>query len=200
MYTKHRDIRLMSSGFVWVSTSRIISQPIIIHPMKKALIYKHTQWNHPSNSIPRTPSQRRPPRKRVIPLFPPHTLLQVRSGLLPLLIQHQIPPIPTLANDVNLDILLDIRIETAAPINIITRPRLAPVFHIVQLHHPDYTFLALAESDIRHGVRARSFGAVVARVVSVGYQAFGAVGRVSVFVRGAHRGQEVADAGAEDDG
>jgi hypothetical protein len=41
---------------------------------------------------------------------------------------------------------------------------------------------------------------VVARVVSVGDQAFGAVGRVPVFVGGPHRGQEVADAGAEDYG
>ena len=165
-----------------------------------SLEYKHTRETDRSHSIASV-SLRRPPSKRVVPLLPPHALFKRRSSLLPLLIQRQLVPIPTLTNDIDLDVLLNVRVEAAAAgIDVVAGPRLAAVFHVGELHDAHDALFALAERHIRHGVRAGAFGGAVARVVAVRDQALGAVGRVSVFVRGAHRAEEVADAGAEDYG
>lgn len=139
-----------------------------------------------------------PSCKRVIPLLPPHALFKRRSGLLPLLIHLDVIAVSILTNDVDLDVLLDILVVAAVGVEGVAGARLAPIFHVVELHDPHDPLFALAESDIGHGVRSWSFGTVAS--VAVRVQALGARSCVSVSVRGPHRAQEVADAWAEDDG
>ena len=95
---------------------------------------------------------RRASSKRKINLMKTHALFKRRSRLMPLLIQCQLVDISTLTDNIDFNILLDIRVEAAVSIDVVTRPRLAPVFHVRELHNPNYPLLTLAESDIRHGV------------------------------------------------